>query len=73
VLAGISSYIENWLWMSQLDYVGIFWTLLSVQCLMFCAAFIFAFLYLWLNLRQATTYCGKILEPVKTRIPPIFR
>ena len=62
VLAGISSYIENWLWMSQLDYVGIFWTLLSVQCVMFCAAFIFAFLYLWLNLRQATTYCGKILE-----------
>jgi uncharacterized membrane protein (UPF0182 family) len=62
ILAGITSYIENWLWMSQLDYSGIFWTLLSVQCVMFCAAFVFAFLYLWLNLRQATTYCGTALD-----------
>jgi uncharacterized protein len=33
--------------------VGIFWTLLSVQWAMFCSAFVFAFLYLWVNLRQA--------------------
>ena len=62
VLAGITSYIEKWLWMSQIDYVGIFWMLLSVQCAMFCAAFVFAFLYMWLNLRQATNYCGKNLD-----------
>ena len=39
--------------MRQLDYTGIFWTLLSVQWVMFCSAFVFAFLYLWINLRRA--------------------
>ena len=54
VLAGLTDYIEKWLWMRQLDYTSIFWTLLSVRCAMFGAAFAFAFLYLWINLRQAT-------------------
>jgi uncharacterized membrane protein (UPF0182 family) len=49
----ITGYLEKWLWMRQLDYSGIFWTLLSVQWAMFCSAFVFAFLYLWVNLRQA--------------------
>ena len=53
VLVGIAGYLEKWLWMRQLDYTGIFWTLLSVQWVMFCSAFVFAFLYLWINLRQA--------------------
>ena len=54
VLVGIAGYLEKWLWMRQLDYTGIFWTLLSVQWAMFCSAFVFAFLFLWINLRQAT-------------------
>ena len=53
VLGIITGYVEKWLWMRQLNYAGIFWTLLSVQWAMFCSAFVFAFLYLWLNLRQA--------------------
>src|SRR5271156_5293013 len=53
VLAIITGYVEKWLWMRQLDYAGIFWTLLSVRWAMFCSAFVFAFLYLWLNLSQA--------------------
>jgi len=53
VLGMITGYVEKWLWLRQLDYAGIFWTLLSVQWAMFCSAFVFAFLYLWLNLRQA--------------------
>ena len=53
VLVGVAGYLEKWLWMRQLDYTGIFWTLLSVQWVMFCSAFVFAFLYLWINLRQA--------------------
>src|SRR5271166_5098326 len=53
VLGIITGYVQKWLWMRQLDYAGIFWTLLSVQWAMFCSAFVFAFLYLWLNLRQA--------------------
>ncbi len=44
VLVGIAGYLEKWLWMRQLDYSGIFWTLLSVQWVMFCSAFVFAFL-----------------------------
>ncbi len=53
VLVGIAGYLEKWLWMRQLDYTGIFWTLLSVQWAMFWSAFAFAFLFLWINLRQA--------------------
>ena len=62
VLAGITGYIEKWLWMSEVNYSAIFWMLLSVECAMFCAAFAFAFLYLWLNLRYATNYCSSTLE-----------
>ncbi len=53
VLVGIAGYLQKWLWMRQLDYTGIFWTLLSVQWAMLCSAFVFAFLFLWINLRQA--------------------
>jgi uncharacterized membrane protein (UPF0182 family) len=53
VLVGMAGYLEQWLWMRQLDYAGIFWTLLSVRWSMFCSAFVFAFLYLWINLRHA--------------------
>ncbi|MGA2997603.1 UPF0182 family protein [Bradyrhizobium sp.] len=60
VLAGLTDYIEKWLWMRQLDYSGIFWTLLSVRCAMLFAAFVFAFVYLWINLRQATKESGPI-------------
>jgi len=54
ILGGLTGYMEKWLWMRQLDYTDIFWTLVSVRCAMFCAVFVFAFLYLWINLRQAT-------------------
>ena len=53
VLIAIAGNIEKWLWMSQLTYGGIFWTLLSVQWAMFWSAFVFAFLYLWANLHLA--------------------
>jgi uncharacterized protein len=53
VLGIITGYVQKWLWMRQLDYAGIFWTLLSVQWAMFCSAFVLALLYLWINLRQA--------------------
>ena len=53
-LIAIAGNIQKWLWMRQLDYVGIFWTLLSVQWAMFFSVFVFAFLFLWVNFRQAT-------------------
>ena len=62
VLVGIAGYLEKWLWMRQLDYTGIFWTLLSVQSVMFCSAFVLAFLYLWINLRMAARNSGAVSE-----------
>jgi uncharacterized protein len=58
VLVGIAGYLEKWLWMRQLDYIGIFWKILSVQWAMLCSAFVVAFLYLWINLRQAAKNSG---------------
>ena len=53
MLLGLTGYVEQWLWMRQLDYVGIFWTLLSVQWAMGILAFGLAFVFWWLNLRRA--------------------
>ena len=46
IALGLTGYIEKWLWMSQLDYVGIFWTVLSVQCAMGALAFVVVFGFL---------------------------
>jgi uncharacterized membrane protein (UPF0182 family) len=53
-LVVIPDLLQKWLWMRQLNYAGIFWTLLSVKWGMTCVAFTGAFLFLWINLRQAT-------------------
>ena len=53
ILAFIPSVIQKWLWMRQVGYAGIFWTLFSVQWELFCAAFVAVSLYLWINLRLA--------------------
>nr|WP_294518006.1 UPF0182 family protein [uncultured Rhodopila sp.] len=65
VLGVITGYLVKWLWMRELDYAGIFWTLLSVQWAMFGSAFVFAFLYIWLNARWAI---GSGAAPVQARI-----
>jgi len=52
-LVAIPGFLQKWLWMGQLDYAGIFWTLFSVKVGLTCTAFAFAFLFLWLNVRQA--------------------
>jgi uncharacterized membrane protein (UPF0182 family) len=49
----VAGYLVKWLWMRELDYAGIFWTLLSVQWAMFAAAFVVGFFYIWLNARWA--------------------
>jgi uncharacterized membrane protein (UPF0182 family) len=53
ILTILSGVIQKWLWMQQLNYAVIFWTLLSVKWQMFCVAFVVAFLYLWINLHLA--------------------
>ena len=53
VLSLVLSLVQKWLWMRQLDYVGIFWTLLSVKWGIFGVTLIVSVLYLWTNLRFA--------------------
>ncbi|MFZ0942613.1 MAG: UPF0182 family protein, partial [Syntrophobacteraceae bacterium] len=53
LLGVISGLIQKELWMRQLGYTGVFWTLLSLRWGLFCAAFAVALLYLWTNLRLA--------------------
>ena len=53
ILTFIPSWIQKWLWMRQLGYAGVFWTLLSVRWELFCVAFVVALLYLAVNLRLA--------------------
>jgi uncharacterized membrane protein (UPF0182 family) len=53
VLSLVLSLVQKWLWMRQLDYVGIFWTLLSVKWGIFGLTLFISVLYLWINLRFA--------------------
>jgi len=53
VVLALTGYIEKWLWMRQLDYVSIFWTILSVQCALGVMTFVIVFAFLWVNLHEA--------------------
>ena len=53
VLSLVLGLVQKWLWMRQLDYVGIFWTLLSVKWGIFGVALFVSILYLWINIRFA--------------------
>ena len=51
----LPDFLQKWLWMRQLDYAAIFWTLFSGQSQGLTGmGFAFAFLFLWLNVRQAS-------------------
>ncbi len=54
----VTDYLVKWLWMGQLHYTGIFWTMLSVQWTMYAVAFAIVFFFVWLNLRQALRVIG---------------
>ncbi len=49
----VTGYLEKFLWMGQLHFGGIFWTLFSVQWTMYAVSFALVFLFVWINLRQA--------------------
>jgi len=53
VLSVVLGLVQKWLWMQQLDYAGIFWTLLSIKWGIFGVTLIVSAFYLWLNLRFA--------------------
>jgi hypothetical protein len=67
VLAVLLGLIQKLLWMRELDYVGIFWTLLSVKWGMFVVALVSAFLYLWINTRLA----AKRVDLSPSRVSPL--
>ena len=54
LMAVISGLVQKELWMRQLGYPGVFWTLLAIRWELFCLAFLVVFPYLWINLRLAT-------------------
>ena len=53
VLSVVLGLVQKWLWMRQLDYEGVFWTLLSVKWGLFGVTLIVSVFCLWLNLRFA--------------------
>ena len=53
VLSVVLGLVQKWLWMRQLDYAGIFWTLLSVKWGIFGLSLFISMFYLWINLRFA--------------------
>ena len=58
VLTVLLGVVQKFLWMRELNYVGIFWTLLSVKWGMFGVALVCALLYLGINLRFAARSVG---------------
>ncbi len=54
----VTDYLVKFLWMGQLHFTGIFWTLLSVQWTMYAVSFAIVFLFIWFNLRQALRIGG---------------
>ena len=62
LLTVILGLVQKWLWMRELSYSGIFWTLLSVKWAMFAVAATGAFLFLWINLRIAARAIADLLK-----------
>ena len=71
LLVVISGWIQKGLWMGQLGYSGVFWTLLALRCELYCAAFVIAFLYLWINLRLAAAKGATFAAGILTSESPI--
>jgi uncharacterized membrane protein (UPF0182 family) len=53
LLALTAGWTQKWLWMRQLGYDRIFWSIFTYRWEMFCIAFVASFLYVWINLRVA--------------------
>jgi hypothetical protein len=53
LLSVVLGLVQKWLWMRQLNFAGIFWTLLSVKWGIFGVTLLVSIFYLWINLRFA--------------------
>ena len=67
-LIAVPGFLQKWLWMRQLDYSSIFWTLFSVKVELIAAAFVFAVVFLWLNVRWAGMGSGAKATAVSRHI-----
>jgi uncharacterized membrane protein (UPF0182 family) len=61
-LIAIPGLLKQWLWMDQVNYVGIFWTVLWIKWGITCVAFLAAFVFIWINLRQAAINSLSLLQ-----------
>ena len=52
-LVVVSDWIQKDLWMGQLGYSRVFWTLLDLRFQLYAASFLVVFVYLWFNLSYA--------------------
>jgi uncharacterized membrane protein (UPF0182 family) len=53
-LTVISGFLQKMLWMRQLNYAGIFWTIISIKWGMTGVAFLGALVFLWINIHYAS-------------------
>jgi uncharacterized membrane protein (UPF0182 family) len=58
----IPNLLQKWLWMRELNFAGIFWTLLSIKVGMTCVAFVVALLFLGINVREAARHSFAVDE-----------
>ncbi len=49
----VPNFLQKWLWMRELNFEGIFWTVFSIKVGMTCVAFLVALLFLGSNIREA--------------------
>ncbi len=61
----LPSFLQKWLWMRELNFAGIFWTLFSIKLGMTCIAFLAALIFLGINIREAARHSSA--EPSSKR------
>ncbi len=57
----ISGFIQKWLWMQELGFKHIFWSIAWIKWILFAASFACVYLYLWINFRIV-----KVIPSLKT-------
>ena len=61
-LIAIPGLLKQWLWMDQVNYAGIFWTILWLKWGITCVAFVASFLFIWINIRQAASNSLRLIQ-----------
>lgn len=69
ILAVLAGLIQKWLWMRQIAYADIFWTILSMRWGLFGVAFVVTFAYVLIHL-QITARNGAALRAGKVESDP---